>query len=262
MPATALRRGSDVVAGNLHSEISNLQSRRDSCGGFTLLEVLVATALIAVISVTLYASLSTAFKARRSALAATSDVRRTDLAMELLSADVRSAVVPNGTLAGTFVGEDYRDSSGGDSDLLTFCCTTPSPEPGVGIGDIRKVQFGCEPSADGRSQILYRLTTTNLLSPKDVEPQREVLCRGVAAFNLRYYDGTWQDYWDSTELSNVLPYVIEVTIELVDPNPRSATGGGYRTSQLLILPCAPVPSNSTSTTSTSGTSSSSGRTGP
>ena len=181
-----------------------------------------ATALIAILSVSLYASLSTAFRARTSAMAATSQVRKTDLAMDLLAADIRSAVIPNGTLAGTFEGDDSRDARGRDSDTVTFYCTTPSPEPKEGIGDIKQVQFTCEPAADGKSQVLLRLTTTNLLAPTPVQPQREVLCRGVNAFNLRYYDGTaWQDSWDSTTLSNTLPYVIEVTIELVEPDPRS-----------------------------------------
>jgi len=217
---------------------------------------------MAVLSVSLYASLSIGFRARRSAYAATSQVRRTDLAMELISADIRAAVIPNGTLAGTFVGEDNRDAGGRDSDMVTFCCTTPSPEPAEGIGDVRKVQFGCEPSADGRSQILYRLTTTNLLSPKDVDPAREVLCRNVASFNLRYYDGTaWQDYWDSTELSDTLPYVVEVTIELVDPNSETPTAPVYSTTHLLIVPCAPVPTNGAATSTSGSTTGSSGRTG-
>ncbi len=241
-----------VVAVNPQSSILNPQSRR----AFTLLEVLVALALIAILSVSLYASLSIAFRARRSAAAATSQVRRADLAMELIAADIRSAVIPKGTgtaavtgtapltLAGPFEGDDSTDNRGRESDTVTFCCTTPSPEPKELIGDIRQVQFVCEPSADGRSQVLTRLVTTNLLSPTAVQPQREVLCRGVNSFSLLYFDGTaWWNTWDSTTVSNALPYVVQVTLELVDEQQKSRDAVGYRTLCLLMPLCAPTPTS-------------------
>ena len=213
---------------------------------FTLLEVLVATALISILAGSLYATLRIAFKARRSAMASVEPVRKADLALGLLGEDLRSAAVPNGRLAGPFAGQDAADDRGHDSDSLAFYGTTRSPEAAEGIGDLQKVELLCEPSADGETQVLVRCVTTNLLSPTTVEPQREILCRGVYAFNLRYFDGTdWLDTWDSTTVNNVLPSAIEVTLQLNDDRPKDPNLGGYRLLQVFRLPCGPAPSAST-----------------
>jgi prepilin-type N-terminal cleavage/methylation domain-containing protein len=221
---------------------------------FTLLEMLVATALVAILAGSLYASLSIAFKARRSALAAIEPVHKAELAVALLGEDLRCAVVPKGVLAGPFVGEDGIDDRGHDADSLVFYSTTCTPEPSEGIGDIKKVELGCEPSDDGKTQILVRLVTTNLRAPTTPEPVREVLCRGVFAFSLRYFDGNdWLDNWDSTTESNTLPLAMEVTLQLEDPLQADPNRGGYLASQVILIPCGVAATDST--TSSGGTSS-------
>lgn len=215
---------------------------------FTLLEMLAATAMIAVLAGSLYASLNIAFKARRSAMAAVGPVRKVELVMELIEQDIRSAAVPNGILAGTFTGQDDKDDRGHDSDYLVFFCTTPSPASALGVGDIKKVELYCELSGDGRSVNLVRHVTTNLLSPQVVEPAREILCRGVFMFNLRYFNGTdWVDNWDSTTVSNTLPLAIEVTFQLDDDKQANPTIGGYLTSRVYRIPCGDLPSTAAQT---------------
>jgi type II secretion system protein J len=223
-----------------------MTERHNKARAFTLLEMLVATALVAILAASLYASLSIAFKARRSALAAVEPVRKTELALALLGDDLRSAVVPKGVLAGPFVGEDGQDTRGHDADSLVFYAAAGYPEPAEGIGDIKQIELACEPSDDGRSQVLVRLVTTNLQAPKTPEPGREVLCRGVYAFNLRYFDGSvWLDAWDSTVEDNTLPLAIEVTLQLDDPRAIDSGLGGYRTSQVFLVPCGAMPTDAT-----------------
>jgi type II secretion system protein J len=235
---------------------------RQKASAFTLLEVLVATMLIAILAGSLYASLSIAFKARRSAMEAVAPTRKVGLTMELLSQDLRSAMVPNGRMAGAFFGSDDQDGHGRDSDSLEFFCTPPSPEPKEGVGDIKKINIQCEPSEDGASQVLVRLITTNLLTTQDVTPQREVLCRGVFAFNLRYFNGTdWLDTWDSTTVGNLLPRAIEVTLQLANEPPNDTNVGGYLTSQVFVFPCSVITTGTiTITSSSSRTSGSTGST--
>ena len=222
-----------------------MTERRAGTCAFTLLEMLVATALIAILACSLYASLGIAFRARRSALAAIEPVRKADLAVDLLAEDLRCAVVPKGVLAGPFVGEDGQDTAGRDADSLVFYSTTDSPEPAVGVGDIKRVELGCEPAADGRTQVLVRLVTTNLLAPKTPEPLREVLCRGVFAFNLRYFNGSeWLDSWDSTVEDNTLPYAIEVVLQLEEGR-AELNGGGHRVTRVILVPCGVMPTDAT-----------------
>jgi type II secretion system protein J len=238
-----------------------MTGRRPTFRAFTLLEVLIATALVAVLAGSLYASLSIAFRSQRVAQKAVGPTRTADLTMELVAEDLRSAVVPNGVIAGTFVGVDSTGDNGHEADDLVFCTTNPSPEPDEGIGDVKKVEFVCENAEDGRSQILVRLITSNLLAPLTLEPQREVICRDVYSFNLRYFDGSdWLDTWDSTAENNVLPTAVEVTLQLVDPAAPDANTGGYLRSQVFMIPCGPPPTGGVAFTTTSA--STGARTGP
>src|SRR5438093_1114605 len=66
--------------------------------GFTLLELLLAIALMALISGTLYASLFVGIRAHRSATSTLEAPRSAALAFELLRQDFDGALPPNGVL--------------------------------------------------------------------------------------------------------------------------------------------------------------------
>lgn len=213
-------------------------------GGFTLLEMLVATALFAVLAGSLYASLHIAFKARDSATAALDPARRLELALNLLEQDLRSAMIPKGILAGSFTGLDGKDASGNESDCLVLCCTT-SEAAYQGAADVKKVELSCEQSAQAGEQVLLRRITNNLLSPRTLEPRVEVICRSVRAFNLRFFDGLdWQDIWDAGAYDNTLPPAVEVTIE-INTNRPTRQAGIYRMSRIILIPCGTAASTTT-----------------
>jgi prepilin-type N-terminal cleavage/methylation domain-containing protein len=214
-------------------------SPRRGAPAFTLLELLVALTMTAIIAGSLYSGLRTAFRARTSAETAVEPVRTAGLTLGLLRADIESALPARGVLAGPFVGVDGTGEAGQPADALEFF-TLGDPGEGVmaargqgaaggggvsmtgvqptGAGEARKVQICVVPSpaAGGKSeQVLVRRVTTNLLSNVTPEPYEEVLCRGVRAVNVRYFDGLiWQDNWDSTQYDNNIPSAVEVTIEL------------------------------------------------
>lgn len=222
-----------------------MSDRPSNPRAFTLLEVLLATAMMAVLAASLYASLAIAFKARRSAFAAVDPVRTCALALDLVSDDLRSALIPNGVLAGAFLGQPAFDASGRNADSLIFCCIAPDLDPDVATGDVKQVEFACDPSVDARGQVLVRRVTTNLLSPRSIEPREEVLCRGVATFALRYFTGTeWVDTWDSTVEDNLLPPAVEVTLQM-ESDPPGNPSGGYRLSRVLLVPCGTTASGVT-----------------
>ena len=86
-----------------------------------------------------------------------------------------------------------------------------------------------------------------------------MLCRGVTAFNLRYFDGSqWQQGWDSTAQNNELPAAVEVTLTLVRP---IAAGQNQELRYVRVFPlsCSAlvtdqiIQNNSTNTTGSTGT---------
>ena len=216
-----------------------MSSCRRQPRAFTLLELLVATAMTAVLAGSLYATLHVAFKARQTATAAVEQMRKAELAVELIRVDIESAVVPKGILAGLFLGEDGTDGAGRPSDALMLHCTADGAAETEGIGDIRMVELGCEPSEDGEGMILLRRVNLNLLATTVEDPPEEVLCRGVRSFDLQYFDGTdWQDTWDSGAQGNALPLAVQVALELVAQDGTSGSEGGYWLFRVLQIPCS------------------------
>ena len=207
--------------------------------GFTLLEMLVATAMIAVLAGSFYTTLHTAFKARSASARVVQPVRRVKLALELLQDDFQSAMIPRGVLAGEFVGEDGLATDGQSADsVLVHCAVGAKDRSGPG-GDVRKVELFCEDVEDTGDRCLVRYVTANLLASVAEEPRREVICRGVYAFNVRYFDGAdWQDGWDAIVMGDVLPLAVEVTIQLAEERDSSGGEGGYAASRVFPIPCS------------------------
>ena len=206
---------------------------------FTLLEMLVAMSLMAVLAGSLYASLHIGFRAQESAEAAVGPARMAEIGIELLREDIESALPPTGILAGEFIGQDETDDSGRDADTLLFYSCANVPRPSERACDIRRLELALLSVSDGTGGALIRGITTDLLATEAVEPEEEVLCRAVLAFNLRYFDGSdWLDSWDSTTQSDVLPVAIEVTLELEGPELTQPAEGGYRVSRVFLLPCS------------------------
>jgi len=213
---------------------------------FTLLEVLVAATMTALLAGSLYATLYTAFRARRSGVEAVGSSRRAELAADFVCAELRSAVVPNGILAGTFFGEDATGPLGSESDTVSFYRTADAIDQEAGQGEIMMVELACEPSSRGSGMDLVRRVRRNLLAPTFYDLPAEVLCRNVLAFNLRYFDGVeWLDSWDSSVEENTLPLAVEVDLVLAvdqEAGPDSARSaqagdpGEYRTVHVLWMP--------------------------
>jgi type II secretion system protein J len=211
---------------------------------FTLIEILLAMAMMSIIAASLYTSLSIGFKARESAERVVAKGRAAEIAIELIKGMVSSSMVPNGVLAGEFKGEDGMDEKGYASDTLSFYTSDYVPQEGELACDIEKIELGTDVRENTNERIIYRKTTTNLLSSKTLDPAEEILCGGVRSLNLQYYDGTdWVDSWDSTENSNTLPKALEVTIVLENASNESTTGGSnnenlYTFTEIITLPCS------------------------
>ena len=210
---------------------------------FTLLELLLAMAIVAIIAVSLFASLAIAFKARSSAMAAVEPARTATLAIDFIREDLLSAMPPHGQLASAFTGVDTTDDRGLPGDDLTFYTVAPAGplHPQGGNGEIRQVEYTVLTPPNSSDHVLVRKVSNNLLATVTEDPDQEVICRNVAGFNLRYYDGSaWQDSWDSTTYSNTLPVAIELTLQIQKPG--TTTPDQVLTyTQTFAMPCSVPP---------------------
>jgi len=252
---------------NPPSVIRNPPSTRSA---FTLLELIVAMSLMVVVSSCLYTALYTGFRAYRSAQAAVDPTSAAINVIELLKQDIGGVLPPGGTLAGAFIGTDSGGLKGVDADSLEFYTThvyvddtqlngrTTTTTPLVGgIGKVALLLEEDSEKKDG-TYLLLRQVTTDLLAPKQMEPEEQVLCRNVVSLNLRYFDGTgWVDSWDSTTDANSLPLAVEVDLQIGHKDKYSKELQKRRLVQSFAIPCKTETTESETTgTSTSGTSTS------
>jgi type II secretory pathway pseudopilin PulG len=232
---------------------------------FTLIELLVAMTLMVVTAACLYTALYTAFRAKRSASLAVEPTALAVNAIELIKQDIYGVLPLGGTLAGTFVGTDAKGLSGADMDSLEFYTTHIYADDDQPVGGVGKIELVLEQDtqADGYTRDSYRLVrrvTTNLLSPKAVDAEQQVLCRNVRSLNFRYYDGEngWVNKWDSTADANSLPVAMEINIQVL----QNATIGAEGSETRRLVQSFPIPCGGTkqaeSESNNSGTATSGG----
>jgi prepilin-type N-terminal cleavage/methylation domain-containing protein len=209
--------------------------------GFSLLELILAMSVVVALSAALYASMSVAIRAKRSAEAAVMPVRSAAVAAEVVAQDLESVLPPTGVLAGAFVGA---------ADTLDFYCVGEDAAPAAGRTDplaegIRHVQLALR--TDTTPATLVRRVDRNVLTTVQQDPVEEVLCRNVVAFAARYFDGSaWTDTWDSTATTNnALPTAVELTLTVRrDPTNADST---FHVVRVIPLACGTNAATQTTT---------------
>jgi type II secretion system protein J len=192
--------------------------------GFTLLEVLLSLAILAVILTAVYASFSTASRNVESAEAVRDE---TDLARTLiarLSDDIANAYY-NSTMSETtiFYGKKEEAGTGNDKrrlDSISMTTLTNWRKPDSKETDLWEVGYHFEETADGKGHALMRREKREL--SKDV-PLLEggvdyEITDKVEELQLRYNNGSQlSDEWDTRKHPNpILPKAVEITLTLAD----------------------------------------------
>ncbi len=225
---------------------------RSKRSAFTLLELILSMGIVAMISVSLYAAMRTAFKARTSAEAQTAGARPAAVVLDLLQADFESVAPPGatGAMSDGFVGYAMNGAMGTAADSVTFYTIGREMGPDVKTDDplaegIRQVELVLRTTGD--TPALIRRVRRNILSPNVVEPVDEVLARNVRSFAVRYYDGTeWLSEWDSLTQNNMLPLAVNIEVILNEPSLRDPTTP-YRMTRLIPITVSTLASSTTTT---------------
>ncbi len=232
--------------------------RKPSQHGFTLLELILAMGMISMLAVSLYAMLRVAFKARESATSGIAPMRSSNIALDLLGEDLESALPPTGVLAGAFLGQHLGDVQSSQDTVEFYCIGSGDGVDPPNSAGFRKIDLGLEPSPDGRGNMLVRRITNNLLSPQEIQPQEEILCRNVRSFGIQYYDGTqWYPEWDSTQMGDILPVAVQVDLQIQTGTDSQAPL--YHASRVFAFACH--TDQSTTSTGATGTTGATGATG-
>jgi len=189
--------------------------------GFTLLEVLIATAIMAGIVTVIYTSFFTASRNVEQAenMRDTSDLVRTLISK--ISNDVANAYVnPAMDPLTVFYGKKVQPDMGSDTtryDELYLTTLANSRRPGTKETDLWEVGYYFKQKPDGKGYVMMRREKRELT--KDV-PALEggieyELTDKVERFQFQYYNGfSWVDEWPRSNF--MLPKVVQISLLLDD----------------------------------------------
>ena len=179
-------------------------------GGFTLLELLVALALLVIIAAAVYGSYFTVIRGRDSATAGMEALRETTATLGMLRREVSSALYRANDKKLSFVVED-RDQFGKPASNLTLSTlgmTRPGDTPS---SDLRVVRYR---PREKEGKLLLARSEKELFF--DIEPQQYPQMENLEGFLVECYDnGKWVRSWD-TALNGKLPDAVRITLSVKD----------------------------------------------
>lgn len=209
---------------------SSIQNRR----GFTLIEMVISTALMALILGGGYACLRSGIQSQALVDSRTEAFQNARVALKLLSADLRSACQLSDKYE--FLGMN-REIGTAEADNLDFGTHNYTPQQS-GEADFCEVSYYLRKAEKTPGRLdLYRRRDAS----RDDEPlaggTEELLVEGVQALRLEYYDGfQWFDEWGDPEgkhkgspnlagRSNLagLPEAVRITLSLAVGKPAKPT---------------------------------------
>jgi type II secretion system protein J len=179
---------------------------------FTLMEVLIAIAVCAIVLVALNTVFYSSLRLHKNTLAAMDRAVPVENALTAIRRDLQNIVMPRGTnytLQSTVItGPQFGQLT---PDIYTATGQIDGMNP---WGDVQRIGYGLVTSADGSSRDLVRLVSHNLLATTAETPEQQWLLGNVRNIALHYFDGTqWADVLDTTTQSN-LPTAIKVDLDV------------------------------------------------
>jgi len=215
-------------------------SRRKNLAAFTLLEIMVAIALLAMILIAIYSSWNSILKGTRVGLDAAAAAQRVRITMRTLHDSLLCACM----FSASPTNYAFAVDSSEDFSTLSFVARLPKSFPRNGkFGDLttRRLTFAVEsePGSNTR-QLVLRQRPLIMDFDKDEMEFPLVLARDVTKFIVEYYDPRTGDWLSEWAASNTLPREVKITLGLgrldqFSSHPQDVMVG------VVALPALPVP---------------------
>lgn len=181
--------------------VQHIPHRQNS--GFTLLEILVAMAVFAIMAGMAYAGLHTVMETRRSTEARAQSLAQWQRFAYTLNEDLAQAI-PRG-VRDELGSNQLAFSGGNDGQLLSLTRSVADWSGQSQRSRMQRVEYRLE--ADG----LYRQVWQVLDRTQQSEPQRRKLL-AAEHVELRFYGGEWSTVWPAT--GGGLPKAVEARVQL------------------------------------------------
>ena len=195
---------------DVKSQISNLKSHR----GFTLLEILVAVAIMSVVLIALYGSFFSVMNSQvkiENELEQTREIRRF---LDIFSLEIQSSFLKADNPKTLFIGEKKSNRNKPFSETLFTTFTYPVMRDGYPVSDLLAVWYFVEENAEGMLT-LYKKAWNPYAGDKKDEFKAGVF-EDMEGFEVSYFNGKdWVKAWDSS-LEKRLPEAVKVVLDIKD----------------------------------------------
>lgn len=183
--------------------------------GFTLIEVLIAVSLTAIVLTAIYGVFTAVFTARQQVLVESETSQIGRVLFERLGRELRGAWLPASGSKFFLAGTD-RDGR----PELRFA-TASTTLAATGRGGMAALRYGLQPMDGSAGDRLYLVRSEEPYHLRDrLDSGSYPLCGNVKSVLWRFYGANgWVESW-SGEGSNPLPQLVELTITLLDPENR------------------------------------------
>ncbi|KIH75832.1 general secretion pathway protein J [Geoalkalibacter ferrihydriticus] len=179
--------------------------------GFTLLEILVALAITAIVLTSTYGVFASLSSAKEELEGDGEIYHQARVLFDRMGREIRSTYfrpTARDTLfrggEGDILGQDYLE--------LTTTITSPTLPRASGISQVR-YEIRLNPDDREAPPILVRMEES-LLPGVNAEGMEHRLAAGISRFGVRFFDGLeWRDEWNATE-GGGLPQMVELFLEM------------------------------------------------
>jgi len=208
----------------LFSSVHPAPASWTASAGFTLIEVLLALAISAIVLVIIGSFFAGALKVQKQMNSSLDESIPIERALNVLEKDLKNAVAPGGMLAGPL--QSGSAEGGVDAnDGIQIYTTTGLMTPNSPWSEIQKVTYGLQAPSDNTTnngKDLIRTVTRNLLTTGTEDDDEQFLAGGIESLRFSYFDGNnWLDSWDDSTETN-LPLAVRVNVQMAAADQNSA----------------------------------------
>jgi len=203
-------------------------------GGFTLMELVLAMGICAIVLAAINAIFFTALRLRETTSRAVDESLPVEQALTTLRRDLQGAMPPstNGIMSGDFRVGDITSLGLNQNVSIELYATTGALHDNQPWGEVQRVTYelrSAGATATGRD--LIRSVTRNLLATITPAPDDQWMMGNVQSLDFDCYDGTqWRTAWDTTMGDTNLPMAVRVRIQL------AGNDAGNRQPIVIVVP--------------------------
>jgi type II secretion system protein J len=215
--------------------------------GFTLIELILAIAVMAVVLVAVNAVFFTSLRLRDRMHAVVDEALPLERTLSVLRRDLQGAVPPSGLLSGDFKVGGVTSLGASLPVDIEFCTTTGALLENQPWGEVQRVTYALRQPGDrsAAGMDLIRSVTRNLLSSTTPQPEDQWMMGGIERVEYYCFDGSqWRNTWDTSQTDTNLPSAIRVRLQMAGSRGSAADSPV----EILVLVDAQSRTNQTSTT--------------